>query len=353
MTSLQQFIDWLNSLRTNINFTEHISSTTIEFLDLRLDICEDKLHTTLFRKPVQRNSLLHFHSFHPGPLRKGLPFGQFLRLRRLCYITDEFKRQANALRQRLLNIGYPLADIQKAFKCASHIHRECLLDPQYTNVGSQHDTSITGVLPFTDRSSEILRILRNRWPILQLMDCFRKPLRIAFSRGCNLGDWLMKTSLEIDRIPLPIATTGHSPCNTCAYCAATLSGLEWHCQQTMKIYKWKWDTTCQSVYVVYFVHCPCSLHYIGRTIRSVKIRLSEHASRLRQRIDTAPMVAHCIAHNHVFEDLVWTVIDHVPLDPRGGDWIKKLQWLEQRWIFQLDTIDPKGLNHEIEWLSVL
>lgn len=286
-------------------------------------------------------------------MRRGLSFGQFLRLRRICHSTEEFNLQAQDLSNRLEQRGYPQGVIKKAWKRARYIHRDWLLDPQYTNTTSVSEDFITGILPFMERSSTVLQILRSRWSLLRVMECFNKPLRVAFSRGRNLGDILMKTPLSIDRSHRPLVTVGHSPCGSCSFCATTLSGVEWQHPQTFRSYQRHWDTSCQSTHVVYKLLCPCALIYIGRTIRPVRIRLSEHASRLRQKTLTAPIVQHCLDKGHCFADLHWTVIDQIPVDPRGGDREKKLQRQEQQWIFKLSSVEPKGLNQEIEWRSVL
>lgn len=40
-----------------------------------------ELNTTIYQKPTATNSLLHWQSSHPMALKKGIPRGQYLRLR--------------------------------------------------------------------------------------------------------------------------------------------------------------------------------------------------------------------------------------------------------------------------------
>lgn len=46
----------------------------------------------LYRKPTAGNALLRADSAHPGHTNRGVPFAQFLRLKRLCSTPDDFNR---------------------------------------------------------------------------------------------------------------------------------------------------------------------------------------------------------------------------------------------------------------------
>ncbi len=73
---------------------EH-SKEKINFLDLTIYKGDDnKLQTTLVRKPTDCNSLLHYGSFHPFHLKNNIPFGQFQRLRRICDLDSDFQTQS-------------------------------------------------------------------------------------------------------------------------------------------------------------------------------------------------------------------------------------------------------------------
>lgn len=72
----------------------------------------------------------------------------------------------------------------------------------------------------------------------------------------------------------------------------------------------------------------------------MKIHLQEHRSRINMRVTTAPLVPHSITRGHSFQDYTWRIIDQIPHSFRGGDKVAKLQQLEQRWIFNLQTHAP-------------
>lgn len=67
--------------------------------------------TGLHRKSAATNNLLHFSSFHSKHLRKGIPKGQFLRIRRNCSDEKDFKETAANLTDRFCTRGYHLLQI--------------------------------------------------------------------------------------------------------------------------------------------------------------------------------------------------------------------------------------------------
>ncbi|XP_077145854.1 uncharacterized protein LOC143807803 [Ranitomeya variabilis] len=102
----------------------NIGHELVEFLDLKLTIVQNRIITTLFRKQTASNNLLHFESFHPTHLRKGIPKGQFLRLRRNCSRTEDFLEESRQLTHRFRERGYPHRVISGAFEFSRGKTRE-------------------------------------------------------------------------------------------------------------------------------------------------------------------------------------------------------------------------------------
>ncbi|XP_069605856.1 uncharacterized protein [Ranitomeya imitator] len=116
----QEFVKTLNDNPWNIRLTSHYSQVDTEFLDLKLSVRETKINTTLYRKPTATNSLLHFTSFHPQHLKRGIPRGQFFRVKRNCSQQDDFERCSRELTTRFRERGYPQKISTKAyFNCKS------------------------------------------------------------------------------------------------------------------------------------------------------------------------------------------------------------------------------------------
>ncbi len=72
-----------------MDLTLECNSLRVHFLDMWVLRNDDKLITTLYTKDTDRNTLLLATSFHPTSLKKGLPKGQWYRLRMIHLLSDE------------------------------------------------------------------------------------------------------------------------------------------------------------------------------------------------------------------------------------------------------------------------
>ena len=99
---LNKFITYLNSCCENITFSSEISKSSLSFLDVTVQKVDAHLETDLFG-----NTYLPYTSAHPRPCMKGLPYGQFLRIRRICSDSEDFETHATKKAAKLLQHGYP------------------------------------------------------------------------------------------------------------------------------------------------------------------------------------------------------------------------------------------------------
>ena len=99
--SLDNFIVHLNKCLPSINFTHEISPEQVPFLDTMAII------TNLYCKPTDAHNYLHYSSAHPTSCKKGIPYGQFLRLCRICSRITEFDNNAVNLARHFSRCGYP------------------------------------------------------------------------------------------------------------------------------------------------------------------------------------------------------------------------------------------------------
>ena len=107
-SSLDNFIVHLNKCLPSINFTHEISPDQVPFLDtMVINTREGKLITNLYCKPTDAHNYLHYSSAHPTSCKKGIPYGQFLRLRRICSHITDFDNNAVNLARHFSRCGYP------------------------------------------------------------------------------------------------------------------------------------------------------------------------------------------------------------------------------------------------------
>ena len=102
---LTKFEEWANSLHPTIKFSLTSSKTDTSYLDIHLFLQDGFLHTDLYCKPTDTHALLHYKSFHPRHCKSAIPYGQLLRLRRICSDDAAFNERAGQLRQQLLHRG--------------------------------------------------------------------------------------------------------------------------------------------------------------------------------------------------------------------------------------------------------
>ncbi|CAJ0922469.1 unnamed protein product [Ranitomeya imitator] len=95
LDSLQTFFLFLKTAWPGLDFTMTQDSHQISFLDTLVNKdTNGNLSTDLYSKPTDRNSLLHFDSFHPPNMKKSIPKSQLNRVTRI--VSDPvFKRSEN------------------------------------------------------------------------------------------------------------------------------------------------------------------------------------------------------------------------------------------------------------------
>ncbi|XP_030068592.1 uncharacterized protein LOC115476378 [Microcaecilia unicolor] len=341
MVELRLFLEYLNSVDSNIKFTSRIAQNEIEFLDIKIIRTKEKgFATTIFRKPTDRNVLLHYQSFHHQGLKKGIPVGQLLRLRRLCSSISEFKKQAAEMIERFRARGYPMKILKNAYKRALYAHRPWLMLPKSRSPSK----ALACVIPFSLKASNISSIIHKHWHVLSIHPEFREHPKVAYRRQANVGELLKKSKQREEE-------GRHSPCGRCVYCRFSLNTEKIGIPHSDKEFILRYNTNCNSSQVVYCIMCPCELYYIGHTKRPLKNRLAEHVSNLRLKKMMCPLVAHWYECNHTVDQLKCVILTQIPLDrSRGGDISSRLLAIEQRYIYTWQTVTPMGLNQEVEWI---
>ena len=103
---LRDFINFLNGAHDSIKFTAEWSSERVNFLDVQVIKQGNKLVTDLFTKPTDTHQLLHRTSCHPSHTKKGIPYSQALRIRRICSEETFFDKRVGDLKTWLLARGY-------------------------------------------------------------------------------------------------------------------------------------------------------------------------------------------------------------------------------------------------------
>uniref|UniRef100_A0A803JV49 Helix-turn-helix domain-containing protein n=1 Tax=Xenopus tropicalis TaxID=8364 RepID=A0A803JV49_XENTR len=241
--AFSQFVEFLNMNDLNLKFTSEYGKTWITFLDLELRCHGGFIETDVYRKPCAGNSLLRADSCHPGHLFKGIPLGQFCRLRRNCSTEASFVKQSCQLRDCFLSRGYTMKHLSPAFEGALNMDRQLLLHKSSGEMAGgvrggpfimegKKDVPIF-VTIYSRQFYKIKKIIQNLLPVLlndpQLAPVVVDGCKFVSRRAPTLGNYLSPTVLKSAKAKatwLNIKGTypcGARRCITCAYvkCSTT------------------------------------------------------------------------------------------------------------------------------------
>ena len=128
---LSNFVSHLNSCHRTIKFTSESSDKSIDFLDVTIKTTDkNSLITTLYCKPTDSHNYLLYSSEHPRHILNGIPYSQFLRVRRICSELSDFKSNAFMLTTHFIRRGYPKHLVLKSLKRCLEQNRDELLNKE-------------------------------------------------------------------------------------------------------------------------------------------------------------------------------------------------------------------------------
>ncbi|XP_041431933.1 uncharacterized protein LOC121397896 [Xenopus laevis] len=358
--SLEEFVRYCNGRVQGLAFTMETHKLHIPFLDVLFSVERDAVVTDLYRKPITRNTLLHSDSAHPLSCKKGIPVGQFIRLRRICSSWERFNVQAMQLWDRFLERGYENEVIREAYEKAVSLDRKALLarDKDRRRGTSRKDSTLRYCTTF-DRSTRLIRTSVSKyWNVLRQDPILAAVLdphpSFVFKRNRNLASWLSKSLYDSRRggnNKTWLRYKGNYRCGRirCKSCHYLLVSKEFRSTSTGRTYGIRRYFNCASIGVVYLVTCSCGAQYVGKTVRRAGTRILEHLSSVNRK-DTKSAVAKHILDKHNGEIKIhYQVIDTVTVGPRGGNLDKLLLRKEAYWIYQLRSTESfGGLNREWE-----
>ena len=102
--------------------------------------------------------------------------------------------------------------------------------------------------------------------------------------------------------------------------------------------------TCNTAGVVYCIECTrCGKQYVGQTQRKLKSRLSEHLDP-RHNPDQALKKHYLRTPKHTLGNMRFQILEYIGHQTSKELTIQKLLHAETKWIQNLQTILPHGLN---------
>eukprot|EP00079_Xenopus_tropicalis_P032645 XP_017946416.1 PREDICTED: GRB2-associated-binding protein 1 [Xenopus tropicalis] len=190
--SLLAFHEYLNNLDCPIKLTINYDRDNIDFLDLNIFKDQQILGTRLFRKPTDRNSILHASSHHPPTTIRGIPYSQFLRVIRNNSSVDTAKIQLQEMFDRFLDRGYTEKLLITQLERALQHSQDTLLNKTQKHNKTQSPLIFTTT--FSSTSQALSNSIHRNWPMVNQDESLslyqaHKPL-MGYKRGDSLRDLL-------------------------------------------------------------------------------------------------------------------------------------------------------------------
>ena len=358
--ALTEFITYLNSRLPTIKFTTVISDTHVSFLDTSVKVSTQGVLTTdLYCKPTDSHNYLLYSSSHTLSCKRGIPYGQFLRVRRICSQIEDYDKHALTLAYHFTRRGYPRDLIENAMIKARRQDRVSLLSTANITLedNQQPFYFITTYQPGFSGPSEIIK---NNWAYLA-RHSVTQPLyetRVVFGkrRPQNLRDILVRAKLpqttdpsrDTTGTPTNVPTTQRTCTRrSCRYCPKLNHSGSITSHATGRKYYAKQNVNCKTNNLIYCINCThCGLQYIGQTKRTLMERFQGHFYNINnnKREDTIGRHFNSQGH-HGIQDIEIYILDFIHITPDSEAALQERLRKESDWIHRLRTPAPWGLNY--------
>ena len=346
--SLKDLINYLNGAHRTIKFTSKWSYQEVEFLDVKVVNESGKLETDVYIKPTDSHQYLHRVSCHPNSCKKGIPYAQALRLRRICSKETFFESRARDLCSFLEERGYEKNVIQQQVDRARQTPR----DEALRDKPRKENTRIPFTVTYHPGLPNIGGMLRNLHPVLhssqRCRDAIKEVPMVAFRRPKCLSDFLVRAKF---RSAAKEEVTGTLKCgsNRCQICTFLCVGRTFRSKTNGKEFRINYNLNCNSKNVVYLITCKvCGIQYVGSTTTTFRSRFNNHRSRINAHLKLSSENKRnddfLYQHFHSSGHLGLSHLTIQLIDRAMGE--RELRKKEGQWMYRLGTLRPQGLNED-------
>ena len=214
---LREFMEFMNSFHNTIKFTFSWLSQQVNFLDVNVVLRNGIVSTDLYSKPTDKHQYLFHTSCHPNSCKKGIPFGQALRICRICSTNAFFEKRARELCYYLVERGYKKDHVEREIDRARRIPRaDTLRDKQPAN-----NSRIPFVVTFHPALPNIGEILHRLHPVLnssrRCQSAIKQVPMVAFRRPKSLKDILVHSEMATPVNDKGCCKCGDRRCRVCDF----------------------------------------------------------------------------------------------------------------------------------------
>lgn len=341
VAQLKEYELFLNGLIPDIKITLEYSNIQISFLDVLIYVEDERLKTRTFFKQTDTHQLLHTQSFHPNHTTRGIIKSQLIRFKRLSSSALDYNNSCKILFSFLKFRGYSLSVLRKMqYEILFRYSDEycCFQDNgKLPLTRKNHNIEPREMLPIVVDFCSIGTELANSYKKLihSAVGVNKFSLITAYRNSRNLRQMLISSKF-VGNAPGAFRGCDQSRCLTCRLHAAPKTQIS--SSVNNRVILIKNNISCSTINVIYIITCrSCNLQYVGETGRSLRDRVNDHRSAIKNNTDT-PIGQHFNLRGHSVADLSITPIEVVENMTMRRNKEKALQKY-------LKTIHPDGINH--------
>ena len=160
---LNQFHDFVNTIDENLKFTMEIGGDSINFLDVKISIVDNVIHTTVYSKSTDSHLYLQAESCHQLSTICGIQKGVALRLRKICSTICEYDEKSKQYMAYLVARGHDPITVKRTFEEARERPRNDIRNPPSTNTKK---TGIVFSTKYNPRGPNLKEIIRKHLKII-------------------------------------------------------------------------------------------------------------------------------------------------------------------------------------------
>ena len=294
---LNEFIENLQQLHSDIKYTWDKNSSRISFLDILVLLSDSKVTTDIYYKPTDTHHYLNFKSCHPRHIKNNLPYCM---ARRICTIVDEISvrdKRLKTLADFFTAQGYPEGLINSGIEKAKSI--------PITVLRSNKDKEKENILPFVithnPRNPNMVPMIQSTMKILQTDQKMGKVLQnnkflVSRRQPSNLKRLLTRARFsEQSQTDCGSKKCGDKRCGTCPYLKET---SQVSIKSTGATFYIKSQMTCKSKNVLYIITCVgCGEQYVGKTNDHLNSRVRVHKQHIKtpiyRKLGVSKHIAEC------------------------------------------------------------
>ncbi|XP_072436175.1 uncharacterized protein [Chiloscyllium punctatum] len=316
------------------------SRLSVSILDTCVSIKDGHLSTTLYHKPTDNLTMLHFSSFHPKHIKTAIPYGHALHIHRICSDEEERDEHLEVLKDALTRMGYDAQLIDRQFQRATA--RNCNDLRRQTRAATDRVPFVVQYFPGAEKLHHVFRDLQH---IINedehLAKTFPTPPLLAFKQPPNRKQIVIHSKLPgcQDSSLQPCQGRHCKTCQSVDIDTTITHGNTSHLVHGMY--------SCDSANVVYLIRCRqgCPVAwYIGETEQRLRQRMNGQRTTINRQEGSLPVGEHFSGPGHSASDLRVTIL-------QGGLRDRQQRKVaEQRLIAKFGT-HREGLNWDLGFMS--